>query len=265
MSSRLEDFKIQDRTIIVTGATSSLGISICQRLAELGAHVAMIDSDAKKIERIATSIHDQREVNEKFGKAVGIACNFSDPKSVLDALHKSIETFGAVEVYIDCLNTAQSLPFQDETFLTEVDKYWTSHVRPTLQFTQLVLPFLKSRKRGRIIYMIPETAIFGVEGEALIASTRSSLIAVAQVLATENSKDNISINCLRFGLTEEFLLQKIPGAPSLRNAQEVFQKQAPHLSLIDPKDIANFVSFMASPYAQAISGQSILIQKRLPV
>ena len=40
-----------------------------------------------------------------------------------------------------------------------------------------------------------------------------------------NAKDNISINSLRFGLTEEFLLHKSPGAPSLRVAQENFQKQ----------------------------------------
>jgi 3-oxoacyl-[acyl-carrier protein] reductase len=118
--------------------------------------------------------------------------------------------------------------------------------------THAVLNFLKNRKRGRILYLLNETY-----PDPILAAARGALIPFAQSLAKMVSEHNISVNVLKLGLTEEFILAQNPEAKSIKEALEKMREKEPHLKITEPDKITNTITYLVSQYGLAVTGQVI--------
>ena len=145
-------FKLQDRTAIITGPCNSFNQAIAFKFTQLGANVALVDNNVDKIQRFANQLMDAREVNERFGRAAAIQADFATGKGVLDAITRSAEAFGGIDIFIDGSMATTVRRFRDPQTVEEIPKMIDLNLRSTLMMSHGVLRFLEGRKRGRIIY-----------------------------------------------------------------------------------------------------------------
>jgi 3-oxoacyl-[acyl-carrier protein] reductase len=137
------------------------------------------------------------------------------------------------------------------------DELIQSNLKTSLLMTQKACEYFKVRKRGRIVYLLQELHRAGFEGDAISGLTRLSLVSFARSLAREFVQDQVTVNCVAVGPTEEYLLQKLPGAKSLQTAHQELFKANPGVKISDPNEVANVVAFLASPLASGVTGQCI--------
>lgn len=256
-------FKLQDRTAILTGPCTTYNQAIAQRFTQLGANVALVDRNIEKTARFAAQLMDQREVNERYGRAHAIQADLSKSHHVQDAITKVAEAFGGIDIFIDGLMITEVSPFKATTALDEFDRLIDVNMRSPILFTHGAMRFLESRKRGRIIYLMHDLSRVGFENNSLLAATRTGLSQFAKTLAREIAASNVTVNCVALGLTEEFLLAQHKEAVNIQTAQEKLQDQLPYAVLTEPERMANVVAFLASPLGAGITGQTIAVSQGL--
>jgi NAD(P)-dependent dehydrogenase (short-subunit alcohol dehydrogenase family) len=262
LDSTETSFKLQDRTAILTGPCNSFNQAIAYKFTQLGANVALIDSNIDKLQRFANQLTDAREVNERYGRATAIQSELSNPKKVIEAVTKAAEAFGGIDIFIDGFMTTAVKRFRDPLALEDLDKMIDQNLRATLLTTHGVLRFLESRKRGRIIYLMHDLARMGFPQNSLMAVTRSGLSAFARTLAREAAEFNITVNCVAMGTTEEFLLSQVgTETVSIQEAQGRLLQIQPNAQMIETEKIANMVAFLASPLGSGITGQTIAVSQ----
>ncbi|MGE3974301.1 MAG: SDR family NAD(P)-dependent oxidoreductase [Bdellovibrionales bacterium] len=249
--------RLNDRTALVTGATTSYGRAIALRLSEYGANVALADTNAKTGERLAEEIMNQREVHEKRGRAVFLGLPNLENKNIEDLAGRAAEAFGGVDIYIDTWSFAASTKLGTEFDIAKMDELIQANLRAPAILSQKVVPFFKARKRGRIIFLIPELARMGFADDALLALSRTGIEGFSRTLAKNFVQDPITINCLGVAPSEDYLLQKFPSAKSVQAAQEELLKNYGGFKTVEVTDVANVACFLASPLASSITGQTI--------
>ena len=266
IESTESSFKLQDRTALLTGPCNSFNQAIAVKLTQLGANVALVDRNIEKSQRFAAQLTDAREINERYGRAVAVQADLSKPHHVQDAISRSAEAFGGIDIYIDGLMTTDVKSFRDSTALEDLDRMIDVNLRAPLLMTHGVLRFLEGRKRGRIIYLMHDIVRLGLANNGLMAVSRTGLTAFARTLAREVAESNVTVNCLAIGVTEDFLLGQNPNdssRASIQDAQTRLTQTYPQAILMDTEKIANTVAFLASPLGSGITGQTIAVSQGL--
>jgi 2-hydroxycyclohexanecarboxyl-CoA dehydrogenase len=258
------NFKLQDRTAILTGPCNSTNQAIAMKLTQMGVNIALVDRNIEKMERFANQLQDAREVQDRYGRAVAIQADLSKLHHVQDAISRAAESFGGIDIFIDGLMTTDVKPFKDPNALEDFDRILDVNLRSPMMSTHAVLRFLEGRKRGRIIYLMHDVARLGLMHNSLLAATRSGLSAFARSLSREVAEYNVTVNCIATGLTEEFLLSQHPNEKiSIQEAQTRMNRQFPGAQTTESEKVANLVAFLASPLGSGITGQTIAVSQGL--
>jgi 3-oxoacyl-[acyl-carrier protein] reductase len=269
IESTEQSFKLQDRTALIFGPCNSTTQSIALKMTQMGANVVLMDHTIEKMKRFAEQLMDAREINERYGRAHSVPADLSSQQRIQDTVSRAAECFGGIDIYIDAMMPAEFKKFEDLSIPTDIDNTLNDTLKAPILLTHGVMRFLKGRKRGRILYLFNDLGRMGVSMTSLQAIGRSSLISFSKVLAREVAENNITVNCIAAGISEELLLSQIQ-APAMANnkmslleSQQILQKTIPHAQLTEPEKVANMVAFLASPLASGITGQTIAVNQGL--
>ncbi|RYG21265.1 SDR family NAD(P)-dependent oxidoreductase, partial [bacterium] len=93
MSIKLKALK--DQTIVVTGASSGIGLATAQAAAKRGANVVLVARNEAVLDRIA------QEINSKGGHAIVVAADVADAEAVEQAAHAAAERFGSIDTWVN--------------------------------------------------------------------------------------------------------------------------------------------------------------------
>lgn len=254
------DHILRERTVVILGPIKTTMQNLVMGLTQEGADVAMIDADADKLQRFAQNVTDQREANSKLGRAAAISVNWSDDSSVKEAFSKAAQSFGSIDIYIDALSSSNPTPLKiGESHSSEIDQILNQNLATSLKATQTAAHFLKSRKKGRIIYFIENEMLNGNFQDAIATAGRTGLVYFSQTLARELLESNVTVNCLSLGLSEEYLLGHFPETNSLKEAVEKMKATNPKARIADPQKITQAVTFLCGPSGASVTGQNIIL------
>jgi 2-hydroxycyclohexanecarboxyl-CoA dehydrogenase len=272
-------FKLSERTALLTGPCTTINQAVATKLTSLGCNIALVDRNIEKSQRFAEQLMNTREINERFGRAVAIQADLSKSHHVQDAASRAAESFGGLDIFIDGLLTTDVREFRDPQALDDIDRLIDVNLRAPLMMTHAVLKFLEGRKRGRIIYLQHDLVRLGLEKNGVLAATRGGLSDFARILSREVAVNNVTVNVVSVGVSEELLLQQTSppnaqgargeGASSAQNRASINDslatlKQAfPRATMVDPDRVANLIAFLASPLGSALTGQTIAANQGL--
>lgn len=271
--------KLSERTALLTGPCTTVNQSIASKLTSLGCNIALIDRNIERASRFAEQLMNTREINERYGRAVAIQADLSKPHHVQDAASRAAEAFGGLDIFIDGLLTTDVREFRDPESLEDLDRLMDVNLRSPLMMTHAVLKFLEGRKRGRVIYLQHDIVRHGLERNGILAATRGGMSDFARILAREVIANNVTVNVVSHGVSEEFLIQQTnplgaPGARgagaanppnkgSINEALNALKLQHPRAVMVDPEKVSNTVAFLVSPLAAGITGQTISVNQGL--
>lgn len=251
--SVLDMFRLDDKVVVVTGASSGLGVSFAEAFAEAGADVVL---GARRVERLEQTA----ELVTKAGRRVASAqTDVVDPEQCQRLVDTAMETFGRVDILINNAGVGSAVPATRETpeqFRSIVDvnlhgSYWMA------QACGRVMP------PGSAIINI--SSILGITTAALpqaaYAAAKAGIIGLTRDLAQQwGSRKGIRVNALAPGffqteMTDEYL----PG---------YLESQLPRIplgSMGDARQLAATAVWLASPAGGYVTGQTIAVDGGLTI
>lgn len=253
------DLGLKGKTAIVTGASYGLGFSCAKVLAEEGVNVAICSRSSEEISKSAQDIETATSA-----KALPITADLTVPADLDRIIVETLTQFQAIDILVVSTGHPPTYSFTEAT-----EEQWKEGydllISPALALCRLVLPAMRERKFGRIIFI---GSIFGLEPEesSIIQSTfRTGLNAMAKCIATQFAPDGITVNVVCPGYFETPLVRKLAAkyADSERSTVEAvledWKSYSPAKRFGKPEDLGALVALLASPRGEFITGTAITI------
>ncbi|MGB3170121.1 MAG: acetoin reductase [Rhodococcus sp. (in: high G+C Gram-positive bacteria)] len=244
--------------VLVTGAGQGIGRSIALRLAADGHDIALVDIN-DKIESVA------EEVREKGRAATTFTADVSDRAQVFAAVEHARNELGGFDVMINNAGIAQVAPL-DDVRPEDTKKIRAVNVDGVLWGIQAAAAKFKALEcKGKIVNA---SSIAGHDGFAMLgvySATKFAVRALTQAAAKEYASHGITVNAYCPGVvgtdmwvTIDKRFAELTGAAE----GETYDKFVGGIALgraQTPEDVAAFVSYLAGPDSDYMTGQAPLI------
>ncbi|MCB0419723.1 MAG: SDR family oxidoreductase, partial [Bdellovibrionales bacterium] len=208
-------------------------------------------TDINHAQRYCNNLNDLREIHSYYGRSRALEASPKNPNEAKETISRVAETFGGVDIFVD----AQLLSLQEQ-LLKEKKETHSESFNICHLMTEAAEEFLKGRSRGRIIYLYHYLL------QESVQMCDSSIENYIRKKSQDYKSDNVTVNGVALGACDEFLLCKYPNV-SVSEALKKLNEDHPLAGMVDSYDVANLVSFLASPLSSAITGQTIHVTNGL--
>jgi meso-butanediol dehydrogenase/(S,S)-butanediol dehydrogenase/diacetyl reductase len=250
---------LEGKVALVTGGGRGIGRGIALRLARDGADVAVVDMRADEAAAVAAEVID-------IGcKATTFIADVSDREQVFAAVDHAAEALGGFDIMVNNAGIALVGPIADVT-PQEAERVWSINVNGVLWGIQAaVAKFKQLGCKGKVINA---SSIAGHDGFAMLgvySASKFAVRALTQAAAKEHAVDGITVNAYCPGVVGTDMWVEIDKRfAELTGAAEgeTYDKFVGGIALgraETPDDVAGFVSYLAGPDADYMTGQSGLI------
>jgi citronellol/citronellal dehydrogenase len=145
----------QNKTVVITGASRGIGKAMAIRLAKDGANIAVLAKSVEENPKLQGTIFSAAEEIEKAGgKALAVQCDIRFEDQVQQAVNKTIEKFGGIDILINNAS-AISLTPTEQTEPKRFDLMHDINVRGTFFMTKACIPHLKKSSNAHILTLSP--------------------------------------------------------------------------------------------------------------
>ncbi|NQT23852.1 2-dehydro-3-deoxy-D-gluconate 5-dehydrogenase KduD [candidate division KSB1 bacterium] len=244
----LDQFKLDDKAAIVTGAARGLGQAMAIGLAEAGANVALVD--------ILPTDETQKVILTLGRKAISIIANLMSMESIQPIVDKTVQAFGKIDILVNNAGIIRRAP------LTEFsEKDWDD----VIQINQKTLFFL-SQAVGRVMIkqgqggkIINTASMLSFQGGILVPSytaSKSAVIGLTRLLANELAPHNINVNAIAPGYMATDNTKALREDPA-RN--EAILNRIPAGRWGESEDLKGIVVFLASEASSYMQGYTVAV------
>jgi NAD(P)-dependent dehydrogenase (short-subunit alcohol dehydrogenase family) len=251
--SVLDLFSLTDKVVVVTGASSGLGVSFATAFAEAGADVVLA---ARRTDKLADTAAKVEAIGRK---ALSVTADVADPESCQKVIDTAMETFGHVDVLINNAGVGTAVPATRETpeqFRSVIDvnlngSYWMAQAA------------------GRV--MAPGSSIINISSilgittaslpQAAYAASKAGVIGLTRDLAQQwGARKGIRVNALAPGFFKSEMTDGYKDG--------YLDSQMPRVLLGrtgDPTELAATAVWLASPAGGYVTGQTLPVDGGITV
>ena len=252
------NLQLQGKRALVTGSTAGIGYATAQALAAEGVAVTL---NGRSPERVAVAV---ARLHAEFPQATlhGVAADLGTREGVAALVAACPE----VDLLINNLGIFNPQPFEqidDAEWL----RFFQVNVMSGVRLTRALLPGMKARNWGRVIFISSESGICPPAEMVHYGMTKSAQLSVARGLAETCVGTGVTVNSVLPGptLTEgagEFFasLARGQGQTFDEAARDFFAHARPTSLLkrfIQPAEVASLVAYLCSPLAAATTGAAL--------
>ena len=244
--------RVQDKSIIVTGAGQGIGRGIAVRLAAEGAKVVVNDIDADLGESVV------QEIVEAGGTASFVAADVTHSDQVKALVAAAVQRYGRLDVMVNNAGWTHRNRPALEVSEDEFDKVYAVNVKSVYLATIHATPVFRAQGGGSFINIASTAGVRPRPGLTWYNGSKGAVITTSKSLAAELGPDNIRVNCINpvfnpeTGLSAEFA-----GGPLTDERMAKFRATIPLGRFSTALDVANAVLYLASDEAAFISGVCI--------
>lgn len=182
------------QTVIVTGASSGIGLEVVKYFLKKGSNVVINSKTYSKLKKV----FDELGGGDHLVMVPGDVAH----KSIGDLLVKTaVDRFGSVDVLVNNAGIFENKPFLEVTE-DHLDRFLRTNLKGTFFTTQSVIPQMKKQKDGVVINIGSPLVYHALAGSPSTApiSSKGAIHALTIQLAAEFGKDNIRVNTVAAGL-----------------------------------------------------------------
>lgn len=253
----MKSFTLEDKLILITGASGHLGTAICHQLAGASAHVLINGRSAEKLQVLAESI---KNVGGRATPLVGDVANEADQQNIVEQI---LRTFGRLDglvnnAYAGAVGTIESATSD------QMRKSLEMNLIAPFSLIQRLLPLLKKSEAPSIVNVAsmygmvsPDGRIYGDSGHnnpPFYGAGKAGLIQLTRYLACHLATQNIHVNAISPG---PFPPQSIKVNDPEFHAKLAAKVPMERIGLAD--EVGGAVQFLLSDAASYVTGVNIPI------
>jgi NAD(P)-dependent dehydrogenase (short-subunit alcohol dehydrogenase family) len=244
---------------LVTGSTQGIGLAIAKQLAAAGAEVAVNGRSAESVERARIAILEAHPAS-RVTRAVGDLSDETETAHLVAALP-------VVDILVNNLGVFGAQPALEITD-DEWRRYFEVNVLSAVRLTRAYLPGMTERGWGRIQYIASDSAIVTPVEMIHYGVSKTALLGVSRGFAKAAAGSGVTVNAVIAGPThtegvEDFVYELVdrdlPWEQAQREFMRLHRPQSLIQRLIEPEEIANMVTYLASPFASATTGGALRV------
>jgi NAD(P)-dependent dehydrogenase (short-subunit alcohol dehydrogenase family) len=252
--------RLQDKVVIVTGASSGFGRGISTACAAEGAKVVVSDvhenPNAGGFEADA-GLTTAEAIEKAGGQAMYVNCDVTQSDQVAALVAKTVERFGRLDVIVNNAGVYRNGKRLHEFSAEDLDVCYEVNVKGTFFGAQeAIKQFLAQGDGGVIVNLVSTAGLQGHPNQSVYNISKGAQANLTRCLAIEYGKDRIRVNGIcptyaKTSLTRELFDDK--------DFDQVFTESIPLKRWGEVDDIANLAIFLASDESSYIHGDLIKV------
>jgi len=247
------------RVAVVTGGACGIGRATARRLAQDGAHVAILDINLEGARQVA----DEISARHGPGRSTGLPCDVTDEAAVARAFARVIEVYGGVDIVVS--NAGISIMSAiDETTADMWDRLMDVLAKGYFLVSREAFRIWKAQKMGgSLVYVSSKNAVFAGKNTSSYSAAKAAELHMARCLAEEGGSWGIRVNSvLPYAVMEGTALWD-SGLRQARAASygiqpeeldEHYRQQTALKVSVYPEDVAEAIRFLAGPESSRTTG-----------
>jgi 2-keto-3-deoxy-L-fuconate dehydrogenase len=233
-----------DRTALVTGGASGIGLATADLLTQRGAQVAVLDLT-------------------KSAAHLSVIADVRDDEQVRQAVAEAVAALGGLDILINNAGIGAAGTVEDND-----DEEWHRvidvNVLGIVRTTRAALPHLRQavRRNGQaaIVNTCSIAATAGLPDRALYSATKGAIYSLTLAMAADHVREHIRVNCVNPGTADTPWVQRLLDAAADPEAErDALERRQPTGRLVTAAEVAAAIAYLASPFASATTGTALAV------
>ena len=244
-------FSLENKVIIVTGASSGIGAQCAIDCSKMGARVVLV---ARNEERLKQTLEQCEEPSRHMILPLELSSSDGLKESIKDVVAK----VGKINGVVNCAGMSSVTPLKlvtDEL----LDQFFRTNVYSSINLSKEVTRVGNYDKEHgcSIIFFASIMGLCGEKCKTMYSATKGALIAAARSMACELAKNKVRVNVVSPGAIETPINAKLPHMADPELRKELEEKHL--LGLGECSDISNACIYLLSDAAKWMTGQNIIV------
>jgi NAD(P)-dependent dehydrogenase (short-subunit alcohol dehydrogenase family) len=252
----MNEFPLEGKVALVTGASRGIGRAIALRLAQAGAQVVVCSRKLDSVQAVAT------EIESAGGKALAVQAHVGRADDVTALVARVMEACNRVDVVVN--NAATNPHFGP--LLTADDGQWMkildTNLMGAVRVCRAVAPHMEKQGGGKIINVASIAGLRPAQGMGVYCVSKAAILMLTQVLALELGRANIRVNAIAPGVVKTYFSQVLWQTPQIA---EPILNRMPLGRFGEPEDVAGLALYLASPASDYVTGGVFVVDGGLNV
>ncbi|HEV7328280.1 MAG TPA: 3-hydroxybutyrate dehydrogenase [Bosea sp. (in: a-proteobacteria)] len=250
---------LKDRTALVTGSTSGIGLAYARALAAEGANVVINGfGEADAIEKERAGIEADFKVKARYS-----AANMMKPDEIAAMIAEAEKEFGAIDILVNNAGIQHVAPV-DEFPIEKWDQIIAINLTSAFHTTRAALPKMKAKGWGRIINTASAHAFVASPFKSAYVSAKHGIAGFTKTVALEVATHGITVNAIAPGYVWTPLVEKqIPDTMKARGMtkeqviNDVLLLAQPTKEFVTVEQVAALAVFLCTDAAKSITGTTL--------
>jgi 3-oxoacyl-[acyl-carrier protein] reductase len=237
---------LQNKKVIITGASGGIGQAIVDAFLSQGAQVVASGTNRAKLEALKADCAEKGTIHI-------LPCALDDAAQVETLVPQATEILGGLDIVINNAGITR-----DGLMMRMKDEDWDAVIAVNLsanfRISRAAIKTMIKQRAGRIINITSVVGVMGNPGQANYCASKAGLIGMSKSLAAEVAARGITVNCIAPGFIKTAMTDALDEKQSARITANI-----PAGTFGLPEDIAAGAVFLASDNARYITGQTLHI------
>jgi len=240
---------LTNKTAVVIGGTSGIGLALTRGLAQAGANVVPTGRREEQVRSAAA------EVATLGRRSLALTCDVTDNASIERLLKSACAEFGSVHILVNCAGRIKRMPTLD---VPESD--WNAiletNLTGTLRACRVFGRHMIEKRYGRIINICSLSSFVGLFEVAAYGASKAAVASLTKTLAIEWATSGVCVNALVPGVLRTDLNAKL--LDGTERGKE-FLMRTPMRRFGQPDELAGAAVFLASDAASFVTGHLLVV------
>jgi short-subunit dehydrogenase len=176
---------VKNKVVIVTGASSGIGLELARILTKKGAKIALVSRSKDKLEELSGKLKD----------SIVIVCDMTKEEDIKAMVKKVKNHFGRIDILINNAGRGYYAPL-DKTNLETLDELYKLNLQGPIISMMEVIPIMKDQKEGQIINISSGTALMYIPNMSIYSSLKRALVGISLTANEELKEYNIKVSVI---------------------------------------------------------------------